>query len=382
MLNLNSCLIRNSIAMSRILALILMSFGSLLVSLILIRLIFKNSIVGMIGFLAMVFAIVSGVCFNIVGQKGTSHLWWAAPVVYLLGIWFLFVMNKKLAQPLMKNISNLKRLSEGELSISGEKLDDRSEIGILNNSILELTNQLKTIVGEIKSSAGQLSMSSNQLGAMSEEISSGASEQASSLEELSATLEELSGTLEANMSKAKHAGEIVSQSQQLVSGVVNGSKELIESYKNISGKVQHINDISFQTNILALNAAVEAARAGDAGRGFAVVADEVRKLADTSNTLASGILQVSDSSTIVVKYVESEISEMLPKINQSTSLVSEIVQSTVEQTIGVALVSDSIQYMNQVTQQNAASSEEMAAGSEELSAQADSLNKLIAFFKF
>ena len=183
------------------------------------------------------------------------------------------------------------------------------------------------------------------------------------------------------MNKAKMTGEIASQSQQMVSGVASGSKELVESYKIISGKVQNVNDISFQTNILALNAAVEAARAGEAGRGFSVVAAEVRKLADTSKTLASDILHVSDSSTIVVKKVESEISEMLPIINQSTSLVNEIVQSTIEQTAGISQVNDSIQHMSQVTQQNAASSEEMAAGSEELSSQAESLNKLISFFK-
>ena len=367
--------------MSRILAIIIMSLASLLVSFVLIRLIFKNSVVGMFGFLAMVFAIISAVCFNIVGQKGTSHLWWAAPVVFLIGIWFLFLMNKKLAQPLKQNISKLKRLSEGVLTIESEKMDDKSEIGVLNNSIFELTNQLKAIVGEIKSNASQLSMSSSQLGIMSEEISSGASEQASSLEELSATLEELAATLESNMNKAKTTGEIASQSQQMVSGVASGSKELVESYKIISGKVQNVNDISFQTNILALNAAVEAARAGEAGRGFSVVAAEVRKLADTSKTLASDILHVSDSSTIVVKKVESEISEMLPIINQSTSLVNEIVQSTIEQTAGISQVNDSIQHMSQVTQQNAASSEEMAAGSEELSSQAESLNKLISFFK-
>ena len=367
--------------MSRVLSIVIVSFISLVISFVVIRLIFKNSVVGMIGFLSMVFAIFSGVCFNIVGQKGTANLVWAAPLVYMVGIWFLIVMNRKLGVPLKNNIEKLKRLSAGELNVDTVKLTDKSEIGILNNSILELSTNLKNIVGEIKSSATQLSMSSQQLGSMSEEISSGASEQAASLEELSATLEELSATLEANMNKAKITGEIAAQSQLLVSSVAKGTNEMIGSYKDISEKVESVNDISFQTNILALNAAVEAARAGDAGRGFSVVAAEVRKLADSSKLLASDILQVSGSSMVVVENVESEISEMLPKITQSTTLVKEIVQSTVEQTGGIAQVNDSILQMNHVTQQNAASSEEMAAGSEELSAQAESLNKLIAFFK-
>jgi methyl-accepting chemotaxis protein len=367
--------------MSRIWSIIIVAIVSVVVSLIIIRLIFKKSVVGMVGFLAMAFGICSGVCFNIVGQKGTINLIWAAPTVYLLGTWFLIVMNRQLAKPLKGNIEKLEQLSKGFLNLEIVKSDDNSELGTLNNSILNLSLNLKNIVSEIKASAGQLSMSSMQLSAMSEEISSGASEQASSLEELSATLEELSAVLESNMHKAKMTGEITSQSQLIVSNVAEGSRELIESYKKINTKVQSVNDISFQTNILALNAAVEAARAGDAGRGFSVVAGEVRKLADSSKTMASDILQLSGKSMLTVGKVESQISEMLPRITESTGLMNEIIQSTVEQTVGISQVNDSIQQMNMITQQNASSSEEMAAGSEELSAQAETLNQLITFFK-
>lgn len=335
----------------------------------------------MTGFLGLLFGVLSGVCFNIVGQKGTSNLAWAVPTVYGVGVWYMVVLYRKLAKPLRQSIEEVKRLSKGELNVNVVRSKDESEVGILNNSILELSEKLKNIISEVKSSANQLSLSSQQMGLMSAEISSGASEQASSLEELSATLEELAATLQSNMDKVIKTGTIAGQSQQMVANVAKGSTKLIDSYKHISAKVQLVNDISFQTNILALNASVEAARAGEAGRGFSVVAGEVRKLADNSKVLASDILQVADESSEVVQLFEKEITATLPKITESTKLVNEIVHATTDQTMGISQVNDSVQQMNRVTQQNAASSEEMAAGSEELSAQAENLNQLMAFFK-
>ncbi|HPS13999.1 MAG TPA: methyl-accepting chemotaxis protein, partial [Prolixibacteraceae bacterium] len=259
--------------------------------------------------------------------------------------------------------------------------ESKSELGTLQNSLVHLTNSLRSVISEIQNGASNVQMNSEQLGAMSEELSSGAAEQASSLEELSAMIEELTATLESNMERAKVTGKITGQSKELVAGVAEGSHNVIESYNNISNKIRSVSDISFQTNILALNAAVEAARAGEYGRGFSVVASEVRKLADSSKVLSSDILTVSDAGAKATIHVEEEIAKMLPKISESTDLVQEIVNSTIEQTTGISQVNVSIQQMNHVTQQNAAASEEMAAGAEELSAQAQSLKELVSFFR-
>lgn len=348
---------------------------------IILKFIFKKTVMFTVSLWSVCFADICWLLSAIVAHLGTIHMAWAVPLAFVLGTFLFSDINKKLSVPLNSAIDNLKAISEGDLTIRVRESNSKTELGVLQNSIFHLTISLRSVINEIQNGASNVQMSSEQLGAMSEELSSGASEQASSIEELSAMIEELTATLESNMERAKHTGTISAQSQQLVASVAAGSHSVIESYKSISDKVTIVNDISFQTNILALNAAVEAARAGEHGRGFAVVAAEVRKLADNSKVLAKDILDVSESSIRVTEHVEGEIAIMLPKITESTQLVQEIVNSTIEQTSGISQVNTSIQLMNQVTQQNAAASEEMSAGAEELSSQAQSLKEMVSFFR-
>lgn len=361
--------------------LILVTLISIGVTVVLISLVFKKSAMAIVAFWALIFAIVSGICMDIVGQKGPINLIWAIPVVYSAGIFFMIVIKRKIAIPLKQSIENIKLISEGYLDVECKRLNNGNELNVLNNSIFELSNNLKSIIRELKVNSYNLTMSSQQLGAVSEELSSGAAEQASSIEELSSIFEEITATLNINMERAQETGEITSKTQETVSDVVIGTAQIIETYNNIVNKIKIVNDISFQTNILALNAAVEAARAGEHGRGFAVVASEVRKLADRSKVVANEILEVSVKSVELTHHVEEEIAEMMPRIDESTRLVQDIAQSSIEQTIGISQVNISLQHLNSVTQQNASSSEEMAANAEELASQAESLNNLFSFFK-
>jgi methyl-accepting chemotaxis protein len=359
----------------------LLCIGMIPLQIIIIRSIFKKSIIANIAYVIGIIIMMALLLGFVWGKGGNSNIFWCFPLIGFQSI-FAFVRIRRYVQnPLKQHVEIMKMISKGDLTVTLIENKSSTEFGTLQKALIDLVRNLQKIVSEIKTNSDNLTLNSQQLGAMSAEISSGASEQASSIEELSSMIEELTAILESNMGRAKLTGTISSQSQQIVAEVAKGTQKIIESYKNISEKIRAVNDISFQTNILALNAAVEAARAGEHGRGFAVVADEVRKLADGSKVLASDILNVSGSSLKIIQNVESEISDMLPKITESTKLVKEIVESTLEQTVGISQVNSSIQQMNNITQQNAAGAEEMAAGAEELASQAKSLNELLYFFK-
>jgi methyl-accepting chemotaxis protein len=132
--------------------------------------------------------------------------------------------------------------------------------------------------------------------------------------------------------------------------------------------VKTIDEISFQTNLLALNAAVEAARAGEAGAGFAVVADEVRNLAlraaeaarNTSNLMTDIVSKIRAGEQLV-KTTNQEFVEIKTSSHKVVELMGGIATASVEQSQGIDQINTAIQQMSSVTQNNAASAEELAS---------------------
>jgi len=100
----------------------------------------------------------------------------------------------------------------------------------------------------------------------------------------------------------------------MVDNLAQKMASLDERSQQIGEIVQVIEDIAEQTNLLALNAAIEAARAGEHGKGFAVVADEVRKLAENSRKsteeIRSLIIGIQDETRAVMDQMNKATSDV------------------------------------------------------------------------
>jgi methyl-accepting chemotaxis protein len=297
-----------------------------------------------------------------------------------LSILMAVVISRGISGPMAKGIHFARQLSDGELTAVID-IDQKDEIGQLASALVNMRDSLNSICSQVRTGADNVSNGSLQLSATSQQLSQGAAEQASSVEEISSSMEEMGSNIEQNSDNAVQTEMISREAAEVIEQCSNAVLETVEAMKNISTKIQIIEDIARSTNMLSLNAAIEAARAGEHGKGFAVVAAEVGKLAVSSKTAASEISSLAASSVRQAVDAGEMMVNLVPKIKNTASLVQEISASSKEQRSGSAQVVTAINQLDSVIQQNASASEESASMAEELSAQAENLLDLISFFK-
>lgn len=256
---------------------------------------------------------------------------------------------------------------------------------------VRLSNSIRTIVSSLHDNARTVNDSIHVVSHAGQKLSETATSAAASLEETVASLEEITSMIRNNSDNSQQASQLALASRETA---LKGEEELRHlsqamddisaSSKQIAEIIHVIDDIAFQTNLLALNAAVEAARAGEQGKGFAVVAEAVRSLAQRSSAAAKDINQlINDSSHKVQRGSEAAtnsnevLSKIMNSIKKTADLNSEIASASSEQTSGIQQINVAMNQLDQVTQGNAASSEEIAANVTEISKNISEVEKMV-----
>lgn len=314
---------------------------------------------------------------------------------------------------------NLRQVSSGNLSFTvNERLLKRAdEIGEMARSLDNVRQSLASMLGSVVHTGEALNESSEKFsekfGHISESIQNtnqaiddlaqGATSQANETEIVNDKIKELGSVIEVEKSGVnKLEGTVTSMIQHTavasgsieeldrITKVTNDAIEMVslqtnknnDSAANINKAVEIIKGLAAQTNLLSLNASIEAARAGEAGRGFAVVAEEIRNLSEESSGNAQEIEEIVkeliENVEVSVKKMQEvtgnvqkqqerldETREAFRYLNQEVALVEEVTQQIGSQTEVLnslkEIVTDSVNNLASVVEENAASTEETSA---------------------
>ena len=256
------------------------------------------------------------------------------------------------------------------------------------------TRALRTTVRAVADSVESLSAGSSQLAVASEDLATRTERQAANLERTVHEADSIAQQVATSADGARQTAQAVAEARQdvqetttIVANAVKAIHAIAESSAEIARFTSLIDEIAFQTNLLALNASVEAARAGDAGRGFSVVAQEVRALAQRS-AAASGEIRglISTSSAHVSRGVDlvEKTGEALERIGAKVvavdGLAGSIAHSAQEQAEALDRVRRAMGEMDDITQQNAAMTEQATAAARQLANEAHVLNQQVSRF--
>ncbi len=314
---------------------------------------------------------------------------------------------------------HLRQSAMGDLSftVSPALLRRSDEIGEMARSLDNVRQSLASMLGSMIHTGEALNQSSENFSTKFEYISEsirntnqaiedlaqGATNQANETETVNEKIVELGGVIEVEKNGVDKLEEAVSAMIGHSSGASESIHELDritkvtieaiemvseqtnknnDSAANINKAIEIIKGLANQTNLLSLNASIEAARAGDAGKGFAVVAEEIRNLSEESSGNAKEIEGIVKE---LIHNVESSVSKMdevtqnvqkqqkcleetrvaFMNLSKEVAMVEEVTKEIGGQTeiLGSLkqIVTDSVNSLASVVQENAASTEETSA---------------------
>jgi len=301
-------------------------------------------------------------------------------VLIVISVVLVFVISMAITKSMDRTVVIANRLSEGDMTVDIEA-EGKDEIGMLMGAMQRMVERWRQIIADMSNNASTLMGAAEQVNATVQNLSQSASEQAASVEEIGASLESINAAIQKNSDNSRITNEKAAAASVEANESSESVRSTLQAMTSIADKVVIIDDIAYKTNLLALNAAIEAARAGEHGKGFAVVADEVRKLAERSQNEAMEITGLASESVKIAGKTGEQLEQLVPRIQETSTLVNEITFESEAQASSVSQVNESIGQMEKVAQQNAAAAEELAATAEEMNAQAEQLQQTIAFFK-
>lgn len=339
-------------------------------------------------------------------------------VIAVISLFILVLLIERIIHMVVKPIRSLTKtittMADGDFTVD-VKVKGRDEIGRMGRSVEEFLVSIRGMLHEIQNISEKVSSQSETTNNLSVDMNDIAKIQAESMGDLNTTVDQLSesiteiadnatslalvvsDTKTTSIQVEKHMEQTVSTSEKgkndmhHVSLAMNSISDSIrkldtaidkvgKASEEITNIVAVIGNIAEETNLLSLNASIEAARAGEAGKGFAVVASEIGKLAQTSTESVETIVQLIGEVTRLVQETVAQAAESMANIGESSEMIHKALQTfdeifndihTTEDLIGQMMVK--VSEVDEVATSMAAISQEQAASTEEINATSENM---------
>ncbi len=301
---------------------------------------------------------------------------------------------RSVLQGLDEAVGVARRIAEGDLSVR-VPLERPLELARLLAGIEAMRQRLQQMVqgmgqvaARIQDAATEIAQGNEDLGQRTEQASCTLQQTSASMETLSAAVSGTAGLAVQASQMAHAASAVAARGDAAVQEVIANMQALHQVSGQIGSISELIGGIAFQTNLLALNAAVEAARAGEQGRGFSVVAAEVRALAQRCSGAAAEIQQLTRNSVErmgngaeLARGAGGMMQQMLASAREVCGVVAQIEGKSSHQRRDIGELTQAVQGVDQLTQQNAVLVDQSRAAAAALREQAGMLAGQIGRFR-
>ncbi|MDJ0729314.1 MAG: GAF domain-containing protein [Crocosphaera sp.] len=276
-----------------------------------------------------------------------------------------------------------------QVQVSASRVSDTSNLN--SNLVTQLSEKAHLQVKQLKQALTQLEL-----------MVSSTQDVATCAKKVEQTVEETNQTVQSGDALMEKTVDEILEIRSTVSDTAKKIKRLGETFQKITKVVNLIENFATQTNLLALNASIEATRAGEAGKGFSVVADEVRSLAhqsanatteisrlvdeiqtgtnDVTEAMEIGLAQVVNGTNLV-RETQQSLSAIVSATNNIKGLVSEISQTSANQTQQFQIVTQVMANVSAISEETSQETAQISDSFKELEDTSYELQSNIRQFK-
>lgn len=332
-----------------------------------------------------------------INRMEAIYLWLAILLGGLLGAGMAEVAMRRVVRSIGLVAARAQSIAAGDLTGEELHLDSSDEvtqlavsINRMQQNLCQIIRTMMEIAATVTEDSTKLSRSANETFRRTKEQSLQTQQAAAAMQEMSISIAEVSRHAQSAAASSRQAATTAREGGSIVEQMLTGMNSIADSVRNTAGTVKRlgrqseqiirivnvIEEIAQKTNLLALNAAIEAARAGEQGRGFAVVAGEVRRLAESTRNATGEIAQMIEGIQVhtreAVEAMETgtttvnegmeinhrageALGRIIQMAEQVDSMIAQIATASMQQAEAARQSSESVDAINQLGEESAAS---------------------------